>query len=226
MFVEAQSESGRGGVKRRRKRANGGANVLPAIGARLRAARERAGLGVRELARAVGLSGSLISQIENGKAQPSVATLYAIVTELGLPLHALLRDGEEEKRPAAKSDGYALVQRAQGREKIRLAAGVTWEKLAAMPGTGMEFLHVVYEPGAESCERNSMIQHGGMEYAILVSGRLGMKVGFDEYELRAGDSISFDAQLPHRQWTIGNKPAVAIWAVLNRRGDKRMRKRR
>jgi len=199
---------------------------MPDIGTRLRSARQRAGLGVRELARAVGVSGSLISQLENGRAQPSVATLYAIVTELGLPLHALLREDEEESHAPRKSDSYALIQRARGREKIRLAAGITWEKLAAMPGTGMEFLYVVYEPGAESSDENSMIQHGGMEYAILISGRLGMKVGFDEYELRAGDSVSFDAQLPHRQWTVGSKPAVAIWAVLNRRGDKRMRRRR
>jgi mannose-6-phosphate isomerase-like protein (cupin superfamily) len=64
-----------------------------------------------------------------------------------------------------------------------------------------------------------------MEYACILSGRLGVKIGFEEYELRAGDSLSFDAQRPHRQWTIGQRPAVAIWAVLYRSGDKRMKRR-
>jgi len=52
------------------------------VGTRLRAYRERAGIGVRELARRVGVSPSMISQIETGKTQPSVSTLYAVVSEL------------------------------------------------------------------------------------------------------------------------------------------------
>jgi quercetin dioxygenase-like cupin family protein len=50
-----------------------------------------------------------------------------------------------------------------------------------------------------------------------------VKIGFKDYELGPGDSISFDAQLPHRLWAIGAQPAVAIWAVLNRQGDLRTR---
>jgi quercetin dioxygenase-like cupin family protein len=64
-----------------------------------------------------------------------------------------------------------------------------------------------------------------MEYAYILRGRLGVRIGGEEYELRAGDSLSFDAQRPHRLWTIGRRPAVAIWAVLNRSGDKRVKRR-
>ena len=55
----------------------------------------------------------------------------------------------------------------------------------------------------------------------MISGRLGVRIGFDEYALRAGDSISFDSQRPHRLWAIGEEPAVAVWTVVNRRGDER-----
>jgi mannose-6-phosphate isomerase-like protein (cupin superfamily) len=58
----------------------------------------------------------------------------------------------------------------------------------------------------------------------MISGRLGVRIGFDEFELGPGDSISFDAQSPHRLWTIGREPAVAVWVVLNRHGDSRVRK--
>src|SRR5579862_3597322 len=60
------------------------------IGARVRDERLRQKIGVRELARRVGVSASLISQVELGKASPSVGTLYAIVNELGLSLDELL----------------------------------------------------------------------------------------------------------------------------------------
>ena len=55
----------------------------------------------------------------------------------------------------------------------------------------------------------------------LIQGRLGLKIGFEEFELKPGDSISFDPQIPHRQWTIGKKRAEAIWVVSNRHSDNR-----
>jgi mannose-6-phosphate isomerase-like protein (cupin superfamily) len=111
------------------------------------------------------------------------------------------------------------VQPRRTRRVIRLASGVRWELLTALPDDELEFLYVVYDVGGESCPPDSLMRHGGKEYAYVLRGRLGVKVGFEEYELRAGDSMSFDALMPHRLWTVGDQPAVAIWAVLNRRGD-------
>ena len=74
-----------------------------AIGSRLRANRTMRHLTLRELARRVGVSPSLISQIETGRSQPSVGTLYAIATELEVSVDDLLFDGDDtrpERRPA------------------------------------------------------------------------------------------------------------------------------
>ena len=57
---------------------------VPYVGERLREHRRRAGMSVRSLARELGVSASLISQIETGKSQPSVSTLYAMTTALGV----------------------------------------------------------------------------------------------------------------------------------------------
>ncbi|HWD70214.1 MAG TPA: XRE family transcriptional regulator [Solirubrobacteraceae bacterium] len=82
--------------------------ALDIVGSRVREERLRQKIGVRELARRVGVSASLISQVELGKASPSVGTLYAIVNELGLSLdelffrHAGGRRGPE--RPRNTSD--------------------------------------------------------------------------------------------------------------------------
>lgn len=196
------------------------------LGARLRHARERAGVTLRGLARTVGVSASLVSQIERGRVMPSVGTLYAIANELGLLVDDLFR--EETARPARRGARRLAahegpVQRHDTRKAIRLASGVRWELLTAEPDDALEFLYVVYDVGSESCPDDSLTQHGGKEYAYLISGRLRIRVGFKEFELGPGDSMSFDAQMPHRLWSVGDEPAVAIWAVMNRNGDRRRR---
>ena len=195
------------------------------LGTRLKSARERTGFSVRGLARRVNVSPSLVSQIEHGRVTPSVGTLYAMVNELGLGLDDLFRDGGRATKNGHAAARPSPVQRRQHRKAIRLADGVRWELLTPAPDRDLEFFYVVYDTGAESCGEDALIRHGGMEYAYILSGRLGVKIGSEEYELRAGDSLRFDAQRPHRLWTIGHRPAVAIWAVLNRSGDKRMKRR-
>jgi transcriptional regulator with XRE-family HTH domain len=191
------------------------------IGPRLRAERERQGLSVREIARRIGVSASLVSQIERDKVTPSVSTLWALVRELNLSMGDLF-DDEDDAPPTAST---ALLAKGMGpvwatdRRAIHLASGVTWERLTAGSQPGVEFLRLVYEAGSESCPEDSLIRHTGKEYGYVLSGRLGVQVGFDTYDLGPGDSLSFDGSLPHRLWAIGDGPAEAIWAVVGRQGD-------
>jgi transcriptional regulator with XRE-family HTH domain len=200
---------------------------LETLGSRLRAKRERLKVSLRELARRIEVSPSLVSQIERGLAMPSVSTLWLLATELDLTLDELFRSSE---RPASTHAGNSKnapasespVQRSHNRKRIRLAGGVLWERLTAQLDDEVEFLHVVYEVGAESCPPDSLFRHGGKEYAYILSGKLGLQIGFESYELDAGDSVTFSAQMPHRLWAIGSEPAEAIWVVINRTNDKRV----
>src|SRR5512132_16808 len=65
------------------------ADFQDGVGQQLRSERERHGLSLRELARRLAISPSALSQIETGRSRPSVGTLYAIVTELGISLDEL-----------------------------------------------------------------------------------------------------------------------------------------
>lgn len=193
------------------------------IGPALREARERAGLSVRELARRVHVSASLISQIEYEQSRPSVDTLFAIASELKIPLNDLFKN----KKRRAQTDHLKLVApldvitRSINRNTIRLKTGVRWECLTPTPDSEVEFLYLVYDVGGASCEEGTVFRHGGKEYGYVISGRLGVQIGFEKYELGPGDSMSFDAQVPHRFWTIGDEPAVAILAILRRHSDSR-----
>jgi DNA-binding XRE family transcriptional regulator/quercetin dioxygenase-like cupin family protein len=193
------------------------------IGERLRVERQRKGMTVREIAGRVGVSPSLISQIERDKVNPSVSTLWSLVTVLGLPMGELFSNVEAPPglRPVAPPPGSGPVTSPGNRAVIDLETGVHWERLTAASDALVEFLTVVYPPGAASCDEGSLVRHGGKEYGYVTSGRLGVRIGFDEYELDPGMAVSFDASAPHRLWAIGDRPAEALWVVVGRQGDTR-----
>jgi len=196
-----------------------GVAEIKGLGARLREERQRKGLTVREIARRVGVSPSLISQIERDKVNPSVSTLWGLVTVLGLTMSDLFPDdGASGPRPATAPSPLTVPG---DRAEINLESGVHWERLTAESDPLVEFLLVVYPPGAESCDERSLMRHGGKEYGIVTKGRLGVRVGFDEYELTPGMSISFDSSSPHRLWSVGGEPAEAVWVVVGRQNDSR-----
>ena len=192
------------------------------VGSRLRAERERLGISLRELARRVGVSPSLVSQIELDRVNPSVSTLYALVTELGMTMSDVFGDsGPEQQVVRRPRDDDGLAEKPDTRRVINLASGVRWERLTPHSDRDVEFLYVVYPVGAESCPEDALMTHGGKEYGYVSSGTLGVRVGFDEYELGAGGSIAFDSSSPHRLWTIGDEPVHAIWVVIGRKADPR-----
>ena len=192
------------------------------VGSRLRAERERLGISLRELARRVGVSPSLVSQIELDRVNPSVSTLYSVVTELGMTMSDVFGDSrpsERVVRPLRGGDG--LAERPETRRVINLATGVRWERLTPHSDAEVEFLYVVYPVGAASCTEDALMTHGGKEYGYVTSGNLGVRVVFEEYELGPGASIAFDSSSPHRLWSIGDEPVHAIWVVIGREADPR-----
>jgi transcriptional regulator with XRE-family HTH domain len=188
------------------------------VGHRLRKEREHLGIGLRELARRVGVSPSLVSQIELDRVNPSVSTLYAIVTALGITMSDVFGEQSEE-RVVQRGDG--LAESPDTRRVINLASGVRWERLTRDSDREVEFLYVVYPVGAESCPEDGLTTHGGREYGYVSSGTLGVQVGFERYELGPGASIAFDSSSPHRLWTVGGEPVHAIWVVIGREADPR-----
>lgn len=83
--------------------------AVPPVGARIRQARLAHGTSLRALAREIGVSASLVSQIENGKSQPSVSTLYAITTALGISVESLFDAGEGTAAAAVTAPATALT---------------------------------------------------------------------------------------------------------------------
>ena len=210
------------------------------LGPRLRLVRASRRLSVRELARRVGCSASLISQIERGVSVPSVGVLYSLATELGSSLDYLLfgsgagpdgvsaetppagaAEGSEAARPARAAEGQAaappaaIVQRGCDRRIIDLASGVRWERLTPQPEAMTDFLEVIYSPGGHSADERRPLRHDGREYGLIISGTLQANVGFESYELGPGDSIAFDSSTPHEYLNKTGDYVHAISVVVH-----------
>jgi transcriptional regulator with XRE-family HTH domain len=197
------------------------------MGDRLRRARIARGLTLRTMAKRLGVSPSLISQVETGRAKPSVSTLYALANELGISLDELLFM-DAPSTPAGAADPAPLdlldlqlpevpVQREVGRVSIRLGSGVVWERLTTESLQNVDFLFVTYEVGGASSPADAFQRHKGQEFGYVLSGALRLNIGFDEHLLGPGDSITFDSSTPHRLSNAGDTPVTAVWFVLGRR---------
>ena len=211
------------------------APAVSTVGERLREARQERGVGLRALARDVGVSASLISQIETGKSQPSVSTLYAITSALGISVEYVFeaRGAEPAPDPAdraaadpsppaslldvlgsARGRRVGPLVRPGDRQVLALDSGVTWERLGHLPDTHVDFLLITYEPGGSSSSSGLPMRHSGSEYGYVLSGELVLTLGFDEHRLRPGDSVCFSSTRPHRYRNEGSAPAVGVWFVV------------
>jgi transcriptional regulator with XRE-family HTH domain len=199
------------------------------LGPRLRAIRLQQGIGLRELARRLDLSPSSISQIETGKIRPSVRTLYALASEFGVTVdEVLFNDGPpmvrgtstsaRDSSPAAPEPGLA-VQRAVERPAIALNSGVKWERLMSWADEDVEFIEATYVPGGASSPDGTFVRHSGHEFGYVLGGTLRVVVGFEEFILEPGDSITFPSSTPHRLSNEGAETVRAIWVVRGRRGE-------
>jgi len=201
----------------------------PSVGAQLRERRFAVGMSLRELARRIEVSPSLVSQIETGKIQPSVRTLIAIVSELGLSVdHIFERAGlgsgpaaatEPTRRGTLDAGGAAGVFRADQHSVIRLQAGVEWQRMTTWEDPAVEFIVALYAPGASSSPDGTLMRHSGREFGMVLSGTLHVTVGFEEHVLEPGDSISFSSTVPHRLHNEGSVEVRAVWVSHGRYGE-------
>jgi transcriptional regulator with XRE-family HTH domain len=203
------------------------ADLADGIGRRVAAHRGRRGLRVAEFAREIGVSPSLISQIERGQARPSVSTLFAMAQALDVPVDAFFREQEpgaagpaRPRRPAAgpakrteAGDGeHRYVVRRGSRPAIDIEGGVRWERLTPQTLPHLDFMQLVYAPHAQS--NPSLYTHPGTEMVLVTTGILDITVGFERYRLEAGDSMHFPSSMPHQYVNPTDETTRAVTVIL------------
>jgi transcriptional regulator with XRE-family HTH domain len=179
------------------------------------------GLRVSELARLVGVTPSLISQIERGNSRPSVATLFALAEVLDVPVDVFAdRDGGGDWQltaaqvlPSQPSAAERYVVRREDRRSIEIDGGVRWELLSPDPSAEVEFLELVYAPRAQS--NPTQYRHPGREMVLVLEGSFEIHLGFEVIRLEQGDSMAFPATRPHRYVNPSDRAARALTIILS-----------
>ena len=170
------------------------------IGERLRELREARNISMRALATKSGLSANALSMIERGKVSPSVSTLYKLADALGVSITAFFGSETDRKQ--------VVFLKADERTRASFTRGV-------FEGLGGEQFVGRVEPFLLTLESSSnsgphSMAHTGHEFVFCLRGELEYQVERQIYELAAGDSLLFAAQLKHRWKNPGKTVATAL----------------
>ncbi|HWV87688.1 MAG TPA: XRE family transcriptional regulator [Capillimicrobium sp.] len=177
------------------------------VGPRVRALREGMDLSLRDLAERSGVSAPMLSQVERGETSPTLAVAARIASGLDLTLSQLLRLDE---------GGSVSVVRAGEVRRGGGAHGHTIEVLTPpLPGQRAELSRHVLAPGAATGGAGDPPMHepGSREIAHVQAGRLELVIDGDRHVLDAGDTVTFDADLPHHFENPGPDEATFIAVV-------------
>ncbi len=183
-----------------------------AVGFRVKALREAMGFSLRDLAKRTGVSAPMLSQVERGETSPTLAVAVKIAAGLELTLSQLLRLDEA---------GHVVISRVGSRRKRRRDGHAVEELTPPLPGQRADVSIHTLKPGAGTGGPGDPPMHepGSRETAVVLEGQLVLFVEGTRHELAEGDSVTFDADLPHHFENDGVKPTrfLAVIAAGLRR---------
>lgn len=163
------------------------------LGGKIKELRKQRGLTLKELAEKTGFSPALLSQVENNLVSPSISTLWNFAEALGLKI------GYFFQQEGVDGEDYVLTPAGRGTRIYRneLTSAVPWEDLAF----GLEDRNM--SPFLVRCEKDCRLSGGevtyeGEEFLLVMDGALVVEYGEQRFDLGPGDSMYYNAQIPHR----------------------------
>lgn len=173
------------------------------LGSRLRTLRQERGLNIAQLASAVGVTSGLISQVENGLADPSLTTLRSLSKVLRIPMFYFFVNEKIEPKVRSSKERY-LLDSQDGKVK--------YEFISDPDDAQIEFTMIRAKSGSASGDKQD--RHPGRECALVLAGRMVLEIEDSIYELNATDSITFDSLRPHR-WVNAGKAELRFISVTS-----------
>jgi transcriptional regulator with XRE-family HTH domain len=177
-----------------------------AMGARVRAIRQRLGLSSTELALRAGLSVGVISQIERGQANPSLRTLERLRLALDVPLMVLLEG------PGSAGAEPAFVRRRHARPQLMVGDMGLCKEILSPPDTdGLRFMVVTMPPGAQSVD---VLIGPGQKAGLVLKGQISLTVHDEQVQIAEGDSFQFSSDVKHGFVNNSDQPAEVLWIMV------------
>jgi transcriptional regulator with XRE-family HTH domain len=175
--------------------------TLQVVGASVRMARKRRRMTLQDLADQTGVSVSMLSMLERGVASPSIGTLVSVSSALGLHMAELFQD--------ASAQAPSPVRRRSDQVVIQAAEGVSRRLVHTDVEHDLEMVVNEYEPGTSSSM--TPVHHDGVEFGVIISGTLTVRLDDADYVLESGDGIAYSSSTPHLLTNNGPAKAWAVW---------------
>jgi transcriptional regulator with XRE-family HTH domain len=167
------------------------------VGQKLRELRLVRGTSIRALAKQSGLNVNTLSLIENQRTSPSVSTLQQLAQTLQVPISAFFETDHGDRK--------AVYQKVGARPRAAFTHGSIEDLGAGMTRFGAEPLIVTLAPNADSGK--TPIVHTGREFVYCLEGHIAYTVDVETYLLEPGDSLLFEAYLPHHWKNLDATPS-------------------
>ena len=180
---------------------------MKSIGPKIREMRKQRGITLKEFSQKVGVTASLISQVERGVAAPSISSLKKISDALGISIALFFNDVDQKELPT----NFSPIVRKDERKILHPSPGVTYHLLSKNLQGKLEFLLAFYDVGATTGAKP--YSHRGEECALVLKGKLEVQIGSSTYLLSKDDSITFSCEIPHQVRNVGEGQAVSIWCI-------------
>lgn len=180
--------------------------MIEQMGTRIKKKREGLGIQIKELSEQIGVTSSLISQIENGKAFPSIVTLKKVADALHTTVGELIGENENHiKNPLMKPGERRF---SKGNKK-----GTSSYLLSRhFPTKQIEPYLIKFNPGATS-KGVMTSKFPGQEFCFVQKGKFEASINKKEYLLEEGDSFYFDSSKPHLFKNIAEEEAELLWVI-------------
>jgi transcriptional regulator with XRE-family HTH domain len=188
-------------------------NLDQYIGMKVKKARTQEGLKITDVARISGISQGMVSKIENAQVSTSLDTLSRLCVAIGLPISQLFSDYD------MPDGGAQFTKSGEGLEVVRRGTdkGHTYQLLTYQRGGKKSF-----EPFLITMDDVSEVfptfSHPGEEFIHLLAGKLTYRYGNHTYQMEAGDSLTFDAKIPHGPEALKEVP-IKLLSIIHYSDD-------
>jgi XRE family transcriptional regulator, regulator of sulfur utilization len=177
---------------------------LVKLGRRVQSLRVERGMTLQGLAEAASVSVSMLSSVERGQKAATVVVLARIAEGLGVPLAGLV----------AAPDDRVIVRRLVDQDVIDEPGG--WRRVIlspVVPGVNFEWIRTTLPPGCDA-GRYPAYAAGSHEYVVVEYGSVRLTIGDETFDLDAGDSLYFAADVTHGYANIATTPCTYYVAAL------------
>lgn len=174
------------------------------IGDHLKALRAARGVTLDQLAAATGLTKGYLSKIQNSRKLPPIATLSRIAQALGTGIGSFFGDILKQ------GEGASVVRKGERLPVVRGGTAFGYDYVSLAHDRLVKRMEPFVFTFPSKIDRHVFFDHGGEEFVFILSGRVIFQVGDERWALVKGDSIYFDAAIPHRGWSVGRDATALV----------------